>query len=120
MPHCAHAAVESVHAAPVLARRSLAFHQQHFRFDSADDALRNLILNREDVGDIAVVSFCPKMGSRLCLDQLAGDANSLASFSDTALKQISNTKIAGYLFHINRAPLVHERRIARDDKEPAM
>jgi hypothetical protein len=82
--------------------------------------LRNLILNSEDVCHIAVVSFCPKMSSRFRLDQLAGNPDPLASFSDTALEEISNTKLARHLFHINRAPFVHEARIPGDDKEPAV
>ena len=57
MPHGAHAAVEGVQIADVLPSGSFSLDQQHLRLDRADHALRDFVLDREDVRHIAVESL---------------------------------------------------------------
>src|SRR4051794_3011162 len=51
--------------------------------------------------------------------ELYRDAYALAASTDTALDNVTNTKLLGDLFNVNRLRLVREGRIASDDEEPA-
>jgi hypothetical protein len=53
------------------------------------------------------------------VDQLTGDAHSVAGFAHRAFEDISDAKLAPDLLHIDRLALVRKTRIAGDDKQPA-
>ena len=59
------------------------------------------------------------MHAGLRLDKLRGDAHTLAGLAHAPLQHIAHAKLAADLLHIDRASLVGEARIARDDEEPA-
>src|SRR5574337_447040 len=52
------------------------FGAQHFRRDRAGDAIDDLVLNLEQVGDVAVVAVSPQMVAGFGLDQLGGHPDS--------------------------------------------
>ena len=53
-------------------------------FQRTDDLLRDVVLDLEDVSQIAVVSFGPEMPAARTVNQLGGDANPVAGLSDAA------------------------------------
>jgi len=85
--------------------------------DSDRHSLGDLVLQREDVGKIAVVALGPDVLAALGLDQLRGDADAIAGFAQAAFEHIAHTELASDLLHIDRAALVAEGRIARDDEQ---
>jgi hypothetical protein len=53
------------------------------------------------------------------VDQLCRNSHPVANFSDAALEDVAYAQLPTNLLHIDRLPLVRERRVARNDKEPA-
>ena len=89
------------------------------RFYRSHDILGDLILDREDIFQQPVVALCPNMLSVRGIDELPCDADATARRSDTAFKDISDTKIASDLADVDRPALVNEGGVARDDEQPA-
>ena len=92
--------------------RALAFNPldlrlSNARFDRSDHAHGDLVLERENVCQIAIVSR-PKMRTGLSLDQLAGDANAAACLADAALKHVAHAKLAPHLLHVHHFTLICE------------
>src|SRR6516225_12033946 len=56
------------------------------RFDRRDDTLGDLVLHRENVDKIAVVTLRPDMIAGFGLDQLCGDAQPIAALADAAFE----------------------------------
>src|SRR5207253_10620633 len=54
VPNAPHAMIESIEVGGVLACRSPPFSQEHLGFDCSDHTLCDLILQGEDIGEIAV------------------------------------------------------------------
>src|SRR5262249_60218514 len=65
----------------------------------------------------AVVALGPNVLAGLCLDQLCGDADAVAGFTQTTFEHISDTELAPDLFHVDSAALVGEAGVARDHKQ---
>src|SRR6516225_11058737 len=53
------------------------------------------------------------------IDQLRGDANTAASFTHRAFKDVTYAQVAADLLHIDGLALVGESRIAGNHEEPA-
>ena len=70
--------------------------------------LGDLVLHREDVRDITVVALRPDMIAGLRLDQLRGNANAVARFSQTTFEDISHAEFAPDFLHVDGAALVGE------------
>jgi len=120
VPHRAHAAVEGIEVSDLFAKGTFALQRQHLGLDSTNDTLGDLVLNSEDVGEIAVVALRPEVVPRLCVDKLPSHPDPLAGFSDASLKNVAHTKLARDLLNIDGTALVHEGGITSDDEEPAM
>src|SRR5919106_2851114 len=82
------------------------------------DPFGDVILNGEDVLQLAVVLLGPDMLAGFGVDQLAGDADAAARRSDAALQDIANSEVPGDLPDIDGFALVNEARIPGDDEEP--
>src|SRR6185437_7671135 len=83
------------------------------------DAVSDFILHREDVANRAVIMFGPEMTTGYCIDELCADAQLLAGPAYAAFENVTHAKLSRDLFHIDRAILVNERRVAGDDEQPA-
>ena len=59
-----------------------------------DDLAGNVVLDRENVGQLAVVALGPQMAAGLGVDQLGGDAHPLAAFADAAFDNVSDPEVA--------------------------
>ena len=89
------------------------------RLDRGDDGLRDLVLHRKNVSEIAVVAFAPDVAAGGGVVKLHGDAHAVAAFAHAALNHIADAKLLGDLLHVDGLALIGERRVARDHKEPA-
>ena len=58
------------------------------------------------------------MRAALRVHQLRGDPDTIADLADAALEHVTHAELARHLLHVDRAALVHERRVARDDEQP--
>jgi hypothetical protein len=65
--------VESFHSVDCRAALDL----EQFRLDCACNALRSLVLNGEDIGEVSVTPLGPDVRSGSCVNQLRRDADSI-------------------------------------------
>ena len=89
------------------------------RLDRGDDGLRDLVLHREHVGQIAVVALGPQMTAGDDIVELRGDAHLVAILAHRALDDIADAELLADLLQMHRAALVDEGGVAGDDIEPA-
>ena len=89
------------------------------RRDGADHARRHLVLQIEDVRQVAIEAVRPEMRAGRGIDELAGDAHPAARLAHAAFEHVADAELAPDLLHVHRPALVGEARIARDDEQPA-
>ena len=90
-----------------------------FWLDRSHDLFRNFILQGKNVRQVAVVSIGPDVIAGCGVDELRGDAHAIAALAHAALQHVAHAEFAGDALHVDGLALVDERRIARDDEEPA-
>ena len=91
---------------------------EQFRLDCSRNALGNLVLNGEDVGEVSVIALGPDVRSGSCINQLCRDANPVRRFPHAAFQHITYPQLAAHLLYVDGAPLVSEAGVPSDDKEP--
>ena len=70
--------------------------------------MSDLILQGENVFQLAVVALRPEVIARLRFDKLGGDAHAVASFPHAPFDQILHTKLTTNLLNLERLSLVTE------------
>src|SRR6185436_3556457 len=85
---------------------------------SRHDAEGDLILEREDVAERAIVSLGPDMGTGRRLDELASDADAVASLAQAAFEHVPDAEFAADLLHVDRASFIGKAGIAGYHKQP--
>ena len=95
---------------------TLEFRQFDLWRDAADDVPRNLVLQREDVGHVAVVTFAPDVAARIPVEELGGDPEAVAAAPDASLEHVAYAKLARDLSDVERLALVGKGRVARYDE----
>src|ERR1700731_2610065 len=100
----------------ILALRALNLGSDDTRRDGADKAAGDLVLNRKDVFERAVVALGPEMMAARRVDKLRCDAHARASLSHAAFEHVAHAEIAADFAHVCRFAFVSERPIARDDE----
>ena len=93
----------------------LGRHQPHLQL--FDDGPGDLVLDGENVGQIAIIAFGPDMAAAAAVDQLAGDPQAVAGLADAAFEQIADAKIGGDPLEVLRLALVGEAGVAADHKQ---
>ena len=86
-------------------------------FERVDDAVRDVVLDLEDIGQIAVVAVGPQVTAGCRVDELRGDPHALAGAADGAFEHRPHAKLAADGADVDRASLVSEARIARDYRQ---
>src|SRR5262249_17979313 len=86
--------------------------------DRADYTQGDLVLQRKDIIERAVVAFGPDVPAALGLDQLAGDAHPTCRPAHAAFEHVAHAELAPDLADVGGFPLVGKARIARDDEQP--
>ena len=74
--------------------------------------LGDLVLYREDVGEIAIVPLRPDVIPGLGLDELRGDADTITGLAHAAFEHIAHAELAPDLLHLDGLAPVGEARIA--------
>src|SRR6185295_19243942 len=82
------------------------------------DGVGDLVLNSENVGQVAIVAFGPHMAAVFAVDELTGDADALAGLAHAPLEQKSYSEFLRRLLHPDRLALVGENGIAGDNAKP--
>ncbi len=73
------------------------------------DHLRNLVLNSEDVGQVAVIALGPQVTGVHAVDQLRGDADLVARLLHAALNNIAHAQLTAHVLGLRRLAFVVER-----------
>src|SRR5712692_2494910 len=100
------------------AHRALSLSLGNGRSDGNCYCLGDLVLHRKDVREIAVVALGPDVVAGFGLDQLRGDADAVAGFTQAAFEHVAHAKLAPDLAKVRGFALVGKARIAGDDEEP--
>ena len=79
------------------------------------DGRGHLVLDREDVLELAVVALGPDVGIGFRVDQLHGDAHATGGFANAPFHHVIDPELARHRLHVHRFAFVHEHGIARDD-----
>src|SRR3954466_16361780 len=88
------------------------------RLDRCHDPLSNLILHRENVADVPVITFRPHVGAALGLDQLGTDAHAVRSFADATFQNVAHAKLSAYLLYVHCPAPIDEARVTGDHEQP--
>ena len=83
------------------------------------DGRGHLVLDGEDVLELAVVALGPDMRLGLAVDQLHGDAHAVGGLAHASLDHVVDAEFLGDAARRHRLALVHEDGVARDDEEVA-
>src|SRR5262245_28434479 len=121
LPLMAYSAGDELPRAEILGRplaAAKAFGCPQFRLNGRRNMGRDLVLNRENVGQHAIVLLSPDMAARSRLNELGGDAHALPALAYTSFQDVAGAKVASHLLHVDALTLVDERGAARDDEEP--
>src|SRR5437764_14379078 len=102
-----------------LAPRPLALDRADLWLQRRRDRIGDLVLNREDVGERAIIPLGPDVPAAFCLDQLRGDADLAAGRAQTAFEHIAHAELDANLPDIGGSALVGEGGVAGDDEQPA-
>ena len=97
--------IVGVEAVGPLAFDPLDFGPTQARLDRADDRQRDLVLQREDVVELAVVALGPDVGAGRRIDELAGDAHAIRRLAHAAFEHVAHAEFAADLLHVDRRPL---------------
>src|SRR5206468_6760918 len=84
------------------------FFRQELELERTYDGFRNLILDRENVGQIAIVALGPQMIAGRTVDQLRSDAHATAGLAHTALKNMADPELPPDVAHVHRLALERE------------
>jgi hypothetical protein len=97
--------------------RCLLLHgQDHLQRDR--DLLSDLILNAEDVVQIAIIALRPQVMPGDSINKLGCDTDLITDLPDASVQDISHAQLTAHLRDLYRPVLVRESRIARDHGEP--
>ena len=77
--------------------------RQELDLELLDDRLGDLVLNREDVGQVAVVAGGPEMAVGRSFDQFGIDPDPVAGLADAALDDIGDAEFLGDALEVLRA-----------------
>ena len=99
--------------------RADAFGLQQLGLNCGHNFLGDLVLQRKDVRQIAIVMVGPQVLTGRSVDQLGGDAYAVAALANAALQDIAHAQVGPDLAYVNSLTFVGERGIARDHKKPA-
>src|SRR5450631_1551051 len=87
------------------------------RIYCADHTARHLVLQIENIFELAVEPVGPKVRSRRSVNQLPCDANPVAGFTHATLEHVTHTKFAADLLDIDGFAFVSEAGITRYDEQ---
>ena len=72
---------------------------------------------RKDVGEVAVITLGPNVVAGRGFDQLSSDTDAVAGFTQAAFEHVAHAQFAPDLANLDRAALVGEAGVTRDDEQ---
>src|SRR3974377_1009193 len=81
----------------------------------SDDLLREFVLHREYVGEIAIETVRPNVRTVGSVDKLAGNAPAIAGLAHASFQHVAHAELAADLLHIDGLTLIGKTRVSRDD-----
>src|ERR1700686_1170922 len=93
-------------------QRALSFGLVYVSRKNRDNRACNLVLNREDILDLAVIPLGPALGAVFGIDKLNVDPDPIVLPPNAPFQQIANAKLLTYLPNVDRLALVLERRVS--------
>ena len=87
------------------------------RLDRGDDALGDPVLQREEVGDVAVVLLGPDLQAASGIVEERRGAEPLAGAPDAAAEHVAHAELAADRLQVGRAALPGEGGVAGRDEE---
>ena len=115
---CPQQAIVGVHVLGALAGKQRALVVAERNLQGRGDLLAQLVLDGEDVFELAVVALRPQVVSGCRLDQLGGHAHPVGGLAHASFEYVSNAQVAAHFLDLDRRALVGEHRVAGDDEEP--
>ena len=82
-----------------------------------DDRRGHLVLDREDVLEVAIVALGPDMVVGIGVDQLHGDPHPVARLAHAAFDHVLDAELRRDVLDLDRLALVDEGRVARDHEQ---
>ena len=89
----------------------------HLRGKYRRNCPRDLVLDREDVLQLAVVTLGPAMSARRCIDELRVDANTPGDPAYATFQDVAHTQFTADLSDINRLHVELKARVACDHEQ---
>src|SRR5262249_44957813 len=89
------------------------------RRDRPYDADSHLILQIENVLEIAFKALRPEMYACRGIHELTGDAHPARGFAHASFEDVAHAELTPDLLHVDRPALVSETRVSRDHEEPS-
>ena len=101
-----------------LAANPRRFRHQDLREDRPDHVVGDVVLQFENVGQLAIIAFRPQMGAARGVDQLTGHPNGVGGLAHAAFENVADPELSGHIAHVDRLALVGKGGVARDHEEP--
>ncbi len=122
-PHLRHRLHDQIPGVDALRRSRLSacgLGDENLRCHRADDAVRDLVLKRKDISQLAIVFIRPQMIAVDRIDQLAGHAHAIGGPAYAALQDVPHAELGGDVADIDGLALIGKGGVAGDDEEPAL
>ena len=88
--------------------RQGAFNRHQLGFDRGRHAPRNIVLQLENIGQLAIIVLGPMLHTARRAGQLRGNPQPVSRLLDTPFENITNTEIAADLGNLHALVLVNE------------
>ena len=98
-------------------RYPILFALRQFDRKRSHDPVRNLVLQRENILERAVVALGPDMRVRFRVDQLRIDPDLVSGAAHAALEHVANAELLGNPGNIYRRVFIGKNRVARNDEQ---
>src|SRR5262245_1930743 len=103
-----------------LAPQTHRFGHDELRPDRIHDAIGDVILPAEDVGDRAIVPVGPDVNTLGGIDQLRGDPYAAAGLAYAAFENVPRSQLAAEFPDVDRLTFAGKGRVTIDNREPLL
>src|SRR6476619_1401023 len=108
MPHPMLIDLPSTQAFRCFAARPITLGSTDLRLKCCGNRVGDLILKGKNIFERPLISASPDVSAVFGFDELSTDAQTIRCLSDAAFQNVSYTKFAAHLLHINSTMLVGE------------
>src|SRR5205807_7938160 len=91
--------------------------RQKLDLELLDNRMRDLVLNGEDISEIAIESFGPNVCPVFTVNELSSHTDARAGLAHAAFENEIRTELLAGTLHFHGLAFVGERCVTRDDRE---